>query len=297
VKSASFEYIRPQTVDEVLALLQDDTDATIIAGGQTLVPMMAMRLARPLRLVDIARIPELSGVRDAGDAVAIGATTRQADAERNPIVRRKLPLLAKALPWVGHTATRNRGTVGGSVANADPAAEISLVLVALAGQVAVRDSGGAQTIAAADFFVGPMMTAMQPGMCIAEVRFPVWPGRVGTGFQELSARRSDFALASAAVQVTLDAAGRCTACAIGIGGATPFPARLPAPAGALIGSALSDADIAAALAGALDDIEIMTDPHGSPEFRRRAATALAARALAEARDDARAQPAPAGAAP
>src|ERR1700733_11666388 len=140
MKPAAFDYVRPQSIEEVCALLADDPDAAIIAGGQTLVPMMAMRLARPTRLIDIARIAALRGIRDDGGAIVIGATTRQAEAEKSAFVARALPLLTKALPWVGHAATRNRGTVGGSVANADPAAEIPLVLVTLGGDIVLRSA-------------------------------------------------------------------------------------------------------------------------------------------------------------
>jgi CO/xanthine dehydrogenase FAD-binding subunit len=263
MKSAPFEYIRPHSVDEVCALLAGDADATIIAGGQTLVPMMAMRLARPSRLVDIARIPDLHGIRDDGAAIAIGATTRQAEAEASAVVARRVPLLA----------------------NADPAAEIPLVLVTLGGDIVLRDPAGARTIAAKDFFVGPMMTAMNAGSCVTEIRFPVWNDRrIGVGFQEISARRSDFALASAAAQVAFDEAGRCRACAVGVGGATAVPMRLQTEA--LIGSILSDAEIDAAVRDATDTLEIMTSPHASDGYRCRASRVLAARALAEARDHA-----------
>lgn len=285
MKPAPFEYIRPRSVDEVCALLSADVDAAIIAGGQTLVPMMAMRLARPSRLIDIARIPELRGIRDDGEALAIGATIRQAEAEDSAIVANRAPLLAKALPWVGHAATRNRGTIGGSVANADPAAEIPLVLMTLGGDIVLRDPARTRPIAAKDFFVGPMMTAMSAGSCVTEIRFPVWTeDRIGVGFQEISARRSDFALASAAAQVALDDAGRCRACALGVGGATAVPVRLETEG--LIGSALADAEIDDAVRGATDTLEIMTSPHASDGYRRRAARVLAVRALAEARDQA-----------
>jgi carbon-monoxide dehydrogenase medium subunit len=171
------------------------------------------------------------------------------------------------------------------VANADPAAEIPLVLVALAGDIVLRDSGRAQTIAAEDFFLGPMMTAMSRASCVTDIRFPVWKDRrIGVGFQEISARRSDFALAAAAAQVAFDDAGRCRACTVAIGGATAVPLRLPT--GTLVGSTLSDAAIGEAVRAATDGLEIMTSPHASDGYRRRAACTLAARALAQARDDA-----------
>ena len=145
MKAAPFEYVRPRSVEEACACLAADPDAAIIAGGQTLVPMMAMRLARPTRLIDIARIPELHGIRDDGAAIAVGAATRQVTAANDDLIARKVPLLAAALPWVGHAATRNRGTVGGSVANADPAAEIPLVLATLGGDIVLRKSAGSRS--------------------------------------------------------------------------------------------------------------------------------------------------------
>jgi CO/xanthine dehydrogenase FAD-binding subunit len=287
MKAASFEYVRPRSVEEACVCLSDDPEAVIIAGGQTLVPMMAMRLARPTRLVDIARIPELHGIRDDGDAIVVGAATRQVTAANDAFVARKAPLLAAALPWVGHAATRNRGTVGGSIANADPAAEIPLVLATLAGNIVLRDRSRSRAIAAHDFFVGPMMTAMTQGSCLAEIHFPVWTGgRVGVGFQEISARRSDFALVSAAAQVALDEAGNCVTCALGIGGATAVPQRLDAVSAALTGSRLSDADVHEAVRAAVTTIEIMSSPHASDGYRRRAAAVLGMRALVLARDQA-----------
>jgi CO/xanthine dehydrogenase FAD-binding subunit len=254
--------------------------------------MLAMRLARPARLVDIARIPGLAGIREETDAIVIGATTRQVEAERSAMIDSRVPLLAQALPFVGHAPTRNRGTLGGSVANADPAAEIPLVLVTLDGSVVVRDGGKTQEIAAQDFALGPMMTALASGGLVMALRFPCWTsGRIGVGFHEVSTRASDFAFAAAAAQVALDAAGRCTKCAIGIGAATPRPVRLDEVAKMLIGSTLDDTDIGAAVADAVAELEIMVDSHASPDYRRRAAKALAVRALTDARDAARGGPA------
>jgi len=285
MKAAPFDYVRPRSVEEACACLAADPDSAIIAGGQTLVPMMAMRLARPSRLIDIARIPELHGIRHEDAAVAVGAATRQVTALNHDTITRKVPLLALALPFVGHAATRNRGTVGGSVANADPAAEIPLVLATLGGAIALRNGSAQRSIAARDFFVGPMMTTMTQGDCIVALHFPVWhQGRIGVGFQEVSARRSDFALASAAAQVALDPAGRCTACALGVGGAAAAPVRLDAVGDALTGSRLSDREIAEAVQTAVASIEIMSSPHASDDYRRRAAATLGTRALMQARD-------------
>ena len=283
MKAAPFDYVRPDSVAEACGYLAADADAAIIAGGQTLVPMMAMRLARPSRLVDIARLPELHGIRRDGAAVAVGAATRQVTALDDATIARDVPLLALALPFVGHAATRNRGTVGGSVANADPAAEIPLVLATLGGEIVLRNGPAARTVAARDFFTGPMMTAVTHGDCIVAAHFPVWHGRLGVGFQEVSVRRSDFALASAAAQVAFDEQGRCTACTLGIGGVATTPIRLDA-VDALIGSRLSDRDIEEAVHTAVATIEIMSSPHASDAYRRRAAATLGVRALTQARD-------------
>jgi len=284
MKAAPFEYVRAHSVEAACAHLDADADAMVIAGGQTLVPMMAMRLARPSRLVDIARIAELHGIRDDGAALEVGAATRQAVAAGDTAIARKVPLLAAALPFVGHAATRSRGTVGGSVANGDPAAEIPLVLAALKGGIVLRDRTVSRTVAADDFFVGPMTTAIPQGCCVVAIRFPVWhAGRTGVGFQEVSARSSDFALVAAAAQVALDDSGRCTACAFAIGGAAATPRRIDAVADALIGTQLSDLAIAEAARAAAHSIEIMSSPHASDGYRRRAAAALGTRALAQAR--------------
>ncbi|MBX9760303.1 MAG: FAD binding domain-containing protein, partial [Beijerinckiaceae bacterium] len=202
MKAAPFEYVRPESLVQACDMLRADEDARIIAGGQTLVPMMAMRLARPSRLIDVARLPELSGVADEGDFVSIGAAVRQLDVERHPLIRAKLPLLAAALPWVGHRPTRSRGTVGGSVANADPAAEIPLVLATLGGEVEFMTADGPGRARAQDFFAGPMMTNLPADAVLTRVRFPVWAGKAGVGFHEVSARRSDFAYVSACAQVS-----------------------------------------------------------------------------------------------
>jgi CO/xanthine dehydrogenase FAD-binding subunit len=284
MKPAPFDYVRPASIDEACAALAAD-DSVIIAGGQTLIPMLAMRLARPTRLIDIARIPGLAGIREETDAVVVGATTRQVEAERSALIARRVPLLARALPFVGHAPTRNRGTLGGSVANADPAAEIPLVLVTLGGSVVIREGAQTQAIPAQDFVLGPMMTALASGAIVVALRFPVWSsGRVGVGFHEVSTRASDFAFAAAAAQVALDASSRCAACAIGIGAATPRPVRLDALASKLIGSILADADIRAAVEETIDQLEMIVDSHASPDYRRRAAKALAVRALTDARD-------------
>jgi carbon-monoxide dehydrogenase medium subunit len=283
MKPAPFEYSRPADIDEACAILAADDGARVIAGGQTLVPLMAMRLARPTRLIDIARIPGLAYIRDEGEHVAIGATTRQCVVESDAVVRAKLPLLAKVMPFVGHTATRARGTVGGSIVNGDGAAEIILVAVTLGATLVWRESGENNLLAAPDFFLGPMVTALPLTACLAEARFPVWhEKRVGVGFHEINARQSDFAFVSAAAQVALDGEARCTRAVIGIGAATAVPLRLDAVAEDLKGKRYDEGAVRKSLGAALDGIETMADLHASAAYRKRVAATMAARAIADA---------------
>lgn len=282
MKAAPFEYCRAADIDEACGWLAADDGARVIAGGQTLVPMMVMRLARPTRLIDINRIAALSYIREHGDGVEIGATTRQCVAERDKLVAAKVPLLARAIPNIGHAATRARGTVGGSLANADPAGEIPLVAATLDAVLHYRAGGETAEIAAGEFFIGAMITALPAGACLTGVRFPVWGGRVGVGFHEVNARRSDFAFVSAAAQIELGNDGKCKRIAIGIGAATDFPMRLTSAEAQLKGTALDAKTVDAALREARAGIDALSDLHASAEYRRRAALHLAKRAIADA---------------
>jgi CO/xanthine dehydrogenase FAD-binding subunit len=286
MKAAPFEYSRPADLDEACTLLASDDGARVIAGGQTLVPMMAMRLARPTRLVDINRIADLSYIRDNGDGVAIGAVTPQCVAERNALIARKLPLLALAIPFIGHGATRARGTIGGSLAHADPAAELALIAVTLDAMLTYRVGRNSTDIAARDFFIGPMVTSLPDGACLAAVRFPAWSGTIGVGFHEVNARRSDFAFASAAAQVELDATGKAKRIAIGVGAASDVPIRLDDAERQLSGTVPEPAKVTDAVRASLADTETLDDLHASADYRRRAAAQLAARAVADAMADA-----------
>jgi carbon-monoxide dehydrogenase medium subunit len=287
MKAAAFAYSRPADIEEACALLAADDTARVIAGGQTLVPLMAMRLARPTRVVDIARLTDLAYVREERDAIAIGATTTQRNAEGDALVRAKLPLLARALPFVGHAATRARGTIGGSLANADSAAEIALVAVTLGATLQYREGARSGEIAASDFFVGPMTTALPLGAVLTAARFPIWRERAGVAFHEISARRSDFAFVSAAAQVALDPAGACARIAIAVGAATDVPLRLSAAERALTGTRLTPDAIHTAVTNALAGITTIADLHASAAYRRRVAQSLAIRAVTEAHENAR----------
>lgn len=281
MKPAPFDYVRPDSLGEACAILASDEDTRIIAGGQTLVPMLAMRLARPARLVDILRLKELHGISTEENAIVIGAVTRQVEVERSEIIRRSLPLLAKALPWVGHPPTRNRGTVGGSIANADPSAEIPLVAITLGAEIEIANPSDRTRMPADEFFIGPMLTAVIPGDCVCAVRLPLWTqARVGTGFHEVSARRSDFAFVAAAAQVALDQVGRCIAATLGLGGVGDRAIRIDvAP---LVGNVPTREAITDIVRAATKALDASSDLHASADYRRRVAATLGIRALDDA---------------
>lgn len=286
MKAVDFDYAQPRSLAETCRLLsQTGREARLLAGGQTLVPLLAMRLARPALVIDINRVDELQGIEADEGNVMIRAGTRQSRALGDPVVRSHLPLLAKALSFVGHAQTRNRGTIGGSLANADPAAEIGLAALALDAEIEARSATARRTIVLREFFVAPMVTALTPDECLTAVRFPVVPGAVGTGFQEASIRRSDFALAAVAVQLVLER-GVCSRLAVSVGGAGGTPVRLPEIESKLVGTRLTDAELKEAERLAHDGMDAVSDLHASAAHRRRIAGALAARAIAEARGEA-----------
>lgn len=285
MKAAAFDYVRPASLKEVCGYLADDSrDVRIIAGGQSLVPMMAMRLVRPELLVDINDIEALSGIARDGDEVVIGAATRQATAERTALVREALPLLALALPFIGHDQTRNRGTVGGSLAHADPSAEIGLAAAALGATMVATDDAGERRIAAKDYFQGPMTTDLEPGECLTAVRFPVWTrdGAVGAGFQEVSSRDSDFAIVAAAAQLALDEDGTCRRAAVALANAAPTPVRLTRVEEALVGTRPTEDTIEKLLPLVDAAIDPSDDLHAGAGARRHMARSLMARAVLQA---------------
>jgi CO/xanthine dehydrogenase FAD-binding subunit len=289
MKAAEFDYARAGTVEEVCRLLDGaNGDGKIIAGGQTLVPLLVMRLTRPSLVIDINPVAELHGIGADDDGVVIKSATRQADALADETVQRRLPLLAKALRLVGHPQTRNRGTVGVSLANADPAAEICLIARTLDAEIAARSTAGTRKIAMADFCAGAMTTTLAAEECLTEVRFAVWKAadRIGTGFTEMSVRQSDFALVAAACQLALDKDGVCRRIALGIGGAEARPLRASAAEARLAGTKLAPSDVEQAMSELRASLSPLADVHASADYRRRVAGALAARAIAEARDEA-----------
>lgn len=290
MKPAAFEYERARTLAGAVArLAAHGPDAKLIAGGQSLVPMMAMRLVRPTLLVDIRELDELKQIRIDADTLRVGACLRQCEALEHAALGQAVPLLAKALRWVGHVQTRNRGTLGGSVVHADPCAELPLVVRVLDAQLEACAAAGSSMIAAREFFTGPLSTALAPEACLAAVHFPRWrAGAFGCAFEELSIRRGDFALVAAAAQLALDAGGRCSRVVLGVGGAGPTPLALEGAAAGLVGTRLEDAAIDAAAERAARDVDPGDDQHASAAYRRDLVRVLSIRVLRAARAEARA---------
>lgn len=284
MKPAPFDYFAPATVDEALALLaQHGDEAKPLAGGQSLIPAMNFRLARPRVLVDLNRIAALSYIRSEKTGIAIGAMTRQRAVERSDVIAGAAPLLAEAMPSIAHPQIRNRGTVGGSIAHADPSAELPAVALALEARFRAKSATGERWIAANHFFKGMLETALEPGELLVEITFPPLPTRTGTAFLEMARRHGDYALAGVAAVVTLDAKGRCTAARIAFLSVGDGPVLAVEAGKTLVGQSRSDELLRAASdAGAQRDVDPPSDTHASTAYRRRLVAVLTRRALARA---------------
>jgi carbon-monoxide dehydrogenase medium subunit len=279
VKPAPFKYAVADTVEEACGLLEEfGLEASVLAGGQSLVPMLNMRLARPSVLVDIGRIKGLD-VIDANGSLWLGAMVRQADAERSAVVRQGAPLLADALPFVAHAGIRTRGTIGGTTAHADPAAEVPAVLVALNAKVVVEGSKGRREIPAAEFFLSTFMTAIEPGEVVVGVSIPAPGERVGTAFVEMARRHGDFALVGAALQVGFDQEGLVTSARVVLTNVADVPFDATEVEEVLLGGRLDDATIADASEAAVRRAEPVSDLHATAQYRRSVAQALVRRGL------------------
>jgi carbon-monoxide dehydrogenase medium subunit len=283
LKLPRFEYHSPETIDEVLALLAEHGDeAKVMAGGQSLVPLLAMRLARPAQVVDINRVGGMSEINANGDGVAFGALVRERAAERSPVVRDQLPLLAEALPYIGHAAIRTRGTIGGTVAHADASAEIPCVLAALDGSVVARSTRGERTVAAADFFQGHFTTALDDDECVVEVRMPTANPSAGYAFHEVARRHGDFALVGVAATLALGADGRITDGRIALMGVADVPHRARAAEAQLVGAEPTAETFAAVAQTATANLTPGSDIHGSAAYRRHLAAVTVRRTLTTA---------------
>jgi carbon-monoxide dehydrogenase medium subunit len=285
MKPAPFDYYAPTSVEEALSHLSEHGyDAKVLAGGQSLVPMMNFRLVQPSILVDLNNIPDLAYIRPADDGgLRIGAMTRHRQVERDPLVAQRMPLLHESMPHIGYPQIRNRGTLGGSLSHADAAAELVTVTVALNGRFRVRNQDGERWIPAEDFFVGLFATVLEPQDLLVEVELPPMAEHSGWSLMEVARRRHDFALVGVAAVVTLDDGGRCHQARMVFLSAGDGPVVADRAAGMLQGQVPEgEAVRAAAELAAYEEIDPGSDIHASAEFRRRLANVLARRALEQA---------------
>ena len=285
MKPAKFEYHRPAAIDEAVTILERyQGEARLLAGGQSLVPMMNFRLATPAAIVDLNRIPGLAGIDGANGVVRIGAMARQRQIEFAPLVAERLPLLREVVRWVGHLPTRTRGTIGGSIANADPASEIPMVLQALEGEVVVRGPQGERGIKASDLFVAALTTSLDPSEIITEVRFPAMPPGTVFAIEEFARRRGDFAIAAIAVIMARDGE-RCTKARLATAGVGPVPVRLREAEALLEQRGLGETAVTAAAEKAAELVEPMSDHNASADYRRHLTAVLTRRAVLKAIKD------------
>jgi carbon-monoxide dehydrogenase medium subunit len=283
MKLPAFEYACPATLAEAVALLAShDGEAKALAGGQSLMPMMAFRVAQPSLLVDLRKLSDLKGIRISDEGVRLGALVRWRDIQDDLRLMAAHPLLKAAIAHVAHYQIRNRGTVGGSIAHADPAAEMPGVAVTCEAEIAVAGKSGARTIKAADFFLGALTTALEPDEIITEVRLPHWPAGRRFGFQEFARRRGDFAMAGIALFYDTDEGGKAQNAHVGVIGVGDRPRRLAGAEAALNGRAIDEATIVKAGEAASAEVEPQDDIHASAAYRRALTGTLVERALQHA---------------
>ncbi|HEX6289324.1 MAG TPA: xanthine dehydrogenase family protein subunit M [Herpetosiphonaceae bacterium] len=270
MKPAPFEYHAPTTRDEALALLAEGGfDAKVLAGGQSLVPAMNFRLARPALLIDVNRIDDLSGIRPADDGgVSIGALTRQRAVERSPLIAERLPLLAEAMPHIAHPQIRSRGTIGGSLAHADPAAELPALSLALDARLRLQSQQAERWLPAAEFFLGILTTALEPEELLVEIAIPALPPRTGTAFDEVARRHGDYAMAGAAAVVTLAEDGTIAESRLVLLAVGDIPVPIRSVTQALRGAQPTEDAIRAAVESIDAEIDPPTDLHATAAYRR-----------------------------
>ena len=285
MKPAPFDYFAPATVEEAVALLeQNGEEAKVLAGGQSLVPLLNFRLVRPKALIDINGIPGLSYLKEDNGRLRIGALTRHRAVEHSPLVQQKHGLLFEAVKLIGHPAIRTRGTVGGSIAHADPTAELPTLLTLLEGEVQAAGPQGRRTIKWQDFFVSYFATALEPGEICTEVVLPFPSPTAGWAFEEFCRRHGDFGLVGVAALIESDGKNRCTEARLAIAGVGPMPVRATAAEQFLKGQELTADAFEQAGQRVAEQIEPDSDLHASAEYRRHLAAVITARALARARE-------------
>jgi aerobic carbon-monoxide dehydrogenase medium subunit len=288
VKPPPFEYSAPTALDEALALVHElGDDARPLAGGQSLIPLLSLRLAQPSHLVDLAGVAELAAIRTEDGHLVLGAMVRERSAERHDEVHRQVPLLAQALPLIGHPAIRSRGTVGGSIAHADPSAELPAVALALDAElIAQSRDRGIRTIAAEDFFTGFFSTALAPDEILTAIRIPASARGTGAAIAEVARRHGDFAVVGAVAVVRLEA-GRIVDARLVLTGVSDTPLRARAAERALMGAEPTDGAFTEAAGQASRDLSPPADLHGTAAYRRHLAGVLVRRTLTEAAERAR----------
>ena len=282
MKLPPFDYACPTTLPEAVRLLASNDDAKAIAGGQSLVPMLAFRLSQPTLLVDLRKLADLRGIRISDAGVTLGAMVRWRDIEEDERLETAHPLLKAAISHVAHYQIRNRGTVGGSIAHADPAAEMPGITMTCDAEIAVVGKSGAHVIQAADFFQGALTTALTTDEIIVEIRLPAWPAGRRWGFQEFARRRGDFAMAAAAVFYDQDERGKARNAHVGVIGVGDRPLRLTAVEDLLNGESIDEATIAKADAATSAAVEPQDDIHASAAYRRSLVGTMVERALRSA---------------
>lgn len=291
MKPSAFDYHAPGTATDAVALIAELGDeAKFIAGGQSLMPMLNLRLAVFDHLVDLRKLAELRGIEQRGDAVWIGAGTTHSKVGRSTELATAVPLLSRATPLIGHFQIRNRGTLGGSIAHGDGAAEYPAVALALDAEIEALSPRGSRTIAASEFFTGMWTTDLEADELLTGVRFPTWSGRSGFAIEEFARRTGDFALAGAAIAIRLDAASTLDRCAITLFGVAPTPVRVTAVESELLGRTIHEIDADEVGRSALGSLDTVSDDlHGPATYRRRVGATITARAWRRAVDEATAR--------
>jgi carbon-monoxide dehydrogenase medium subunit/2-furoyl-CoA dehydrogenase FAD binding subunit len=283
MKPSSFEYLTPKTVKETIGLLEQYGDEIkVLAGGQSLVPMLNFRVARPKFLVDINGIRELEYIREERGELVIGALTREWAVEKSPLVREKCPILPKAISYIGHLPIRTRGTIGGSLVHADPSAELPIMACALDAKMKIVGPAGERVLRAEEFFMTYLTSAMEAAEILVEVRIPVFAAQTGWSFMELSRRHGDFAIVAVASMLTMGEKGVCQKAKIALGGVAPTPIRARAAEDLLTGKPITEALMAEAGIKAAEATDPESDYHASAEYRKDMARVYTVRSLKEA---------------
>ncbi|HWO95442.1 MAG TPA: xanthine dehydrogenase family protein subunit M [Bacillus sp. (in: firmicutes)] len=285
MKPATFNYLQPSSMEEALQYLSEyGEDAKVLSGGQSLIPLLNMRLSTPKYLIDLGRVEGLSYIQEEGEFLAIGALTKHIEIEKSKLIKEKCPVLSEAIQWVGHVQIRNRGTVGGSIAHGDPSAELPCVISALRGEIVIADANGEEVLSPEEFFLTYMLTSLQPDQLVKEVRFPIIKPSSGSAFVEVARRHGDFGLVEVAAVVDLGEDGRFLDVKLAIGGVNSVPTPLEDVEELLIGKEPSEDIYKEASNLTMEIVEPESDLHGTAEYRRELSGTMVIRALKQATD-------------